>query len=123
MDVRGWLRAASDAARHLAGALAPIATPRARTRQPLQAIARLRLTDDVSRTLFAEYAEHRQSDRGHEENGWALLGLREGNDALALATLPAGTQRNAGEGHVRFNSSAQVVASRILRQYDRRLTP
>ena len=39
-----------------------------------------------------------------------------------LATLPAGAERDAGEAHVRFNSAAQALASRIVRQEDRRLT-
>src|SRR5262249_17199168 len=39
-----------------------------------------------------------------------------------LATLPAGTQRDAGVSHVRFNSSGQALASPIVRQLDRRLT-
>ncbi|MFL5328188.1 MAG: Mov34/MPN/PAD-1 family protein [Gemmataceae bacterium] len=122
MDARGWWRAATDAARKLAEAMRPHLPPEPPRRRPLAPIARLQLTDEVSRTLFAEYAEHRGSERGHEETGWALLGLREGDSALALATLPAGAQRHAGEAHVRFNSSAQVLASRILRQHDKRLT-
>lgn len=40
-----------------------------------------------------------------------------------MATLPAGAERSAGTAHVRFNSSAQALASRIVRQTDRRLTP
>ncbi len=50
------------------------------------------------------------------------MGLRRETDALVLATLPAGAGREAGEAHVRFNADAQAVASRILRQADRRLT-
>jgi hypothetical protein len=80
------------------------------------------LTDGVSRTLFEEYASHRASDQGDEETGWVLLGLRESNEAVALATLPAGTQRDSGVAHVRFNSLGQAVGSRIVRQHDRRLT-
>jgi hypothetical protein len=87
--------------------------------QPLE---RVRLTDEVGRTLFEEYAEHRKSSRGDEETGWVLLGLRELNEAVILATLPAGTQRDAGVAHVRFNSNGQAVGSRIVRQIDRRLT-
>lgn len=85
-------------------------------------LGRVVLTDQVSRALFAEYAEHRASDRGEEETGWVLLGLREADRAVVLATLPAGTQRDAGEAHVRFNADAQALASRIVRQQDRRLT-
>jgi proteasome lid subunit RPN8/RPN11 len=84
-------------------------------------IARLILTDEVSRTLFGEYAAHRASDRGDEETGWVLLGIREVDRAVVLATLPAGANRDAGAAHVQFNSNAQAVASRIVRQHDSRL--
>jgi len=97
----------------------PAEVPAPRSWQPLE---RLLLTDGVSRTLFEEYAEHRASSRGDEETGWVLLGYREVKHAVALATLPAGTQRQAGVAHVLFNSMAQVVGSRIVRQHDRRLT-
>jgi hypothetical protein len=85
-------------------------------------LERVVLTDEVSRTLFEEYAAHREGARGEEETGWVLLGLREMNEALVLATLPAGAGRNAGVAHVRFNCSGQALASRIVRQQDRRLT-
>jgi hypothetical protein len=85
-------------------------------------LTRVVLTDEVNRTLFEEYAAHRKSARGHEETGWVLLGLREASEALVLATLPAGTERNAGVAHVRFNSQGQALGSRIVRQADRRLT-
>lgn len=97
---------------------APAVTP-AKAPRPLE---RLRLTDEVSRTLFEEYAAHRTGDRGEEETGWVLLGLRDGSDAVALATLPAGAERDSGQAHVRFNSTAQALGSRIVRQADRRLT-
>jgi proteasome lid subunit RPN8/RPN11 len=90
--------------------------------QLLQPLRRVLLTDGVSRTLFEEYAAHRASGRGQEETGWLLLGRREGNDAIALATLPAGTQREAGVAHVRFSAAGQEVGSRIVRQRDRSLT-
>jgi proteasome lid subunit RPN8/RPN11 len=85
-------------------------------------LVRVVLTDDVSRTLFDEYAAHRQSERGAEETGWVLLGTRDETEAVVLATLPAGAERDAGREHVRFNSAAQALASRIVRQADRRLT-
>src|SRR5207237_10005130 len=44
------------------------------------------------------------------------------DEAVALATLPAGADRNAGQAHVRFNSQAQALGSRIVRQADRRLS-
>jgi proteasome lid subunit RPN8/RPN11 len=101
--------------RPIPAAAAPAATP-------LRPIAKLRLTDQVSHTLFDEFAAHRASPRGDEETGWVLLGLREGDTALALATLPAGAGREAGQAHVRFNAAAQALASRAVRQHDRRLT-
>ncbi len=85
-------------------------------------LKRVTLSDEVGRTLFEEYAAHRQGPRGHEETGWVLLGLREEHEAIVLATLPAGAERNAGVAHVRFNSVAQAMGSRIVRQADRRLT-
>lgn len=88
----------------------------------LERLERIILTDEVSRTLFDEYASHRKSARGKEETGWVLLGLRQERDVIVLATLPAGAERNAGVAHVQFNDSAQALASRIVRQHDRRLT-
>jgi hypothetical protein len=87
--------------------------------KPLQ---RVLLTDGVGRTLFEEYAEHQVGARGDEETGWVLLGVREEQEATILGTLPAGTERDAGVGHVQFNSAGQIVGSRIVRQTDRRLT-
>jgi len=86
---------------------------------PLQRVV---LADEVGRTLFEEYAGHRKVQGGDDETGWVLLGLREVNEAVVLATLPAGTEADASTTHVRFNSSAQAVASRIVRQQDKRLT-
>lgn len=102
----------------------PLAAPadepgEARRYEPL---TRVILTDEVSRTLFGEYAAHRETDRGREETGWVLLGHRDLTTATALATLPAGANRDAGQEHVRFNTEAQALASRIVRQNDRRLT-
>ena len=71
--------------------------------------------------MFEEFGEHRRSQRGDEEIGWVLLGVREETDALVLATLPAGAYRNASVAHVRFNSDGQALASRIVRQWDKRL--
>jgi len=84
-------------------------------------LERVLLTDGVGRTLFEEFANHRSEARGDEETGWVLLGLREAREAVVLATLPAGAMRDASVAHVRFNSNAQAVASRIVRQTDRRL--
>lgn len=91
-------------------------------RRPLSPLAKLTLTDEVSRTLFAEFAQHRRTERGDEETGWTLLGYRDGDEALAVATLPAGAERHASQGHVRFNSTAQAFASRLVRGHDKRLT-
>ncbi len=85
-------------------------------------LERVILTDGVSRTLFEDYRTHRRTARGQEEIGWVLLGLRQANEAVALAALPAGMQREAGVAHVRFNSEAQKLAYRILREKDKRLT-
>jgi proteasome lid subunit RPN8/RPN11 len=99
------------------GPTKPPATP------PLAPLRRVVLADDASRALFAEYAAHRSSDRGGEETGWFLLGLRRADEAIVLATLPAGAAREAGEAHVKFNSAAQAFASRVVRQGHRQLTP
>ena len=80
------------------------------------------MTDGVGRTLFEEYARHRATARGNEETGWMLMGLREPGQAVGLATLPAGTRAESSVSHVQFNSLAQAVGSRIIRQDDRRLT-
>jgi proteasome lid subunit RPN8/RPN11 len=87
---------------------------------PLQ---RVLVTDEVARTLFDEYASHRAAERGDEETGWVLLGRREASEAIVLATLPAGSESDAGVAHIRFNSTGQAIASTIVRQHDRRLTP
>ena len=89
---------------------------------PLQSVGEVVLTDEVSRTLFEEYAAHRSTERGTEETGWVLLGHREASRAVVLATLPAGAERDAGREHVRFNAEAQALASRIVRQADKRLS-
>ena len=85
-------------------------------------LSRVTLTDEVNRTLFEEYAAHRESSRGEEETGWVLLGLRRPEEAVILATLPAGANRSASNAHVRFDSSAQALASRVVRQESRGLT-
>ena len=84
-------------------------------------VRRVVLTDEVSRTLFEEYAAHRASDRGGEETGWVLLGVRDVDEATVLATLPAGAERDAGEAHVRFNSPAQTIGYRLVWKWERRL--
>jgi proteasome lid subunit RPN8/RPN11 len=102
---------------------APVAAPPS----PLPAVryrrlAGVRLTDGVNHTLFEEFAAHRAGGGEDVETGWVLLGLREADEAVVLATLPAGADADAGVTHVRFNSDAQAVASRIVRQQDKRLT-
>ena len=88
----------------------------------LQPLRRVLLTDEVSRTLFGEYAAHRKTARGSEEIGWDLIGVRQGDAAIVLATLPAGEARDSSSGHVLFNRAAQGFACRVLRQGSRKLT-
>jgi proteasome lid subunit RPN8/RPN11 len=111
---RSWVRGGRPAV-----SPRPVAARVAATYVPLQ---RVLLTDGVGRTLFEEYARHRAASRGEEETGWVLLGLREAAEAIVLATLPAGVEPDASVAHIRFTSAGQVVASRIVRQADRRLT-
>jgi proteasome lid subunit RPN8/RPN11 len=83
---------------------------------------RVLLTDEIGRTLFEEYQAHRQGTRGGEEIGWVLLGERREDEVLVLATLPAGTARSASNVHVRFDSDAQALGSRVVRHKGKRLT-
>jgi proteasome lid subunit RPN8/RPN11 len=85
-------------------------------------LRRVLLTDGVAHVLFDEFAQHRARDHGADETGWLLVGHRRSDEALVLATLPAGVNYDAGVGHVSFNSSGQALGSRIVRQADRRLT-
>lgn len=102
--------------------LPPVEDPApAPARRDCQRLQRLVLTDQVCRTLFDEYAAHRRSKRGDEETGWVLLGLREADEAVVLAALPAGTARDAGFAHVLFSANAQAVGARILMKTDRRI--
>jgi proteasome lid subunit RPN8/RPN11 len=82
---------------------------------------RVVLAHGVLQTLFDDFARHRETARGEEEFGWALLGIREEREAIALAALPAGAQRHASLTHIQFHSNAQAVATRLLRQRDKRL--
>lgn len=95
----------------------PVAPPKTYRR-----LDRIVLTEGVVRTLFDDFARHRETARGEEEFGWALLGLREETDVIVTAALPAGAQRHASLTHIQFHSSAQAAATRILRQRDKRLT-
>lgn len=79
-------------------------------------LRRVVLMSEVRRTLFDDFARHRATQRGDEEIGWLLLGVRDGDAMVVHATLPAGEYREAGVAHVRFNSQAQAVASRFVRQ-------
>jgi proteasome lid subunit RPN8/RPN11 len=126
--LRGLSRLAHRLLRNLEPPFAPAMLPtnleseeRRSSLGHLEKLNRVVLTDGVGRTLFEDFARHQQSDRGHEETGWLLLGLRRETEAVVLATLPAGASRDAGVAHVRFNSAAQMVASRILRQQERQL--
>jgi len=117
-----WLQSGSDSLQALLTDRLPppelFNSAGARSYQHLEYVT---LTEQVQHTLFEDYATHRRSARGEEEIGWVLLGTREDNEVRVLATLPAGADRQAGVAHVRFNSDAQAVASRIVRQADRRL--
>lgn len=84
-------------------------------------LQRVVVTEEVCRTFFEEFAEHRRGSRGDEEIGWVLMGHRLEEEVLVLATLPAGTARSASSVHVRFDSEAQALAARVLRQKDKRL--
>ncbi|MCS7166041.1 MAG: Mov34/MPN/PAD-1 family protein [Gemmatales bacterium] len=88
----------------------------------LRRLERVWFSSATVKSLFDMFAEHRQSDRGEEETGWVLLGYRREAEAVVLAALPAGSFREAGIAHVRFNTLAQAVATRILRARDRQLT-
>ena len=101
---------------------APAAAAPVPASTPYVPLKRVLLTDGVGHTLFRGFAGHRRMGRGSDETGWVLLGLREAAEAVVLATLPAGTRADAGVAHIRFNSECQAVASRIVRQTDRRLT-
>ncbi|HLW65821.1 MAG TPA: Mov34/MPN/PAD-1 family protein [Gemmataceae bacterium] len=95
--------------------------PGAAPAQALQPLKRVLVTAEVARVMFGEYAAHRVTERGEEEIGWVLLGRRDLAEATVLASLPAGADRESGEAHVRFNSVAQIIASRFVRQRDRRI--
>src|SRR5262245_43544715 len=73
---------------------APATLPPAKLHQ-YERLERVLLTDEVNRTILEEFAAHRDSERGEEETGWVLLGVRDLHEATVLATLPAGTHRDA----------------------------
>ena len=116
----GWLNNFASWWRRNGAAEIRSTAPNAAAESPPQ-IKRIVLADGVARTLFEDYADHRRSPRGDEEIGWILLGLRHEGEAIALAALPAGTQRDAGAAHVLFNSDVQELASHILRQQGKKL--
>src|SRR5438094_2622821 len=104
--LRAWVsstgRIMEEFCRWLATGFRPPSKPRveappAKVYKPLR---RVILTDGVGRALFEEYALHQDSPRREEETGWVLLGVRDADEALVLATLPAGTERDAGVAHV-----------------------
>jgi proteasome lid subunit RPN8/RPN11 len=100
---------------------AALREPGAVPAQAFQPLKRVLVTSEVARVMFGEYGGLRITERGEEEIGWVLLGRRDLNEATVLASLPAGADRDSGEAHVRFNSVAQIIASRFVRQSDRRI--
>lgn len=118
INIRQLLQNLWHATQRVAQPRRSVAAPDAPALAPLR---KLIVADDVGRTLFGEYASHRQSERGHEETGWTLLGVRRGDEALVLATLPAGSQRDADEDHVQFDAAVQAFAGRLVRQEHRQL--
>ncbi len=117
----GWLNRIASWWRGCCSVEQAVAQPVSTLTSLPRLLERIILSDGVARTLFDDFAEHRRTERGDEEIGWILLGLRQKGEAIALAALPAGTQRDAGAAHIRFNSNAQALASRIIRQSDKRL--
>src|SRR5262249_37534197 len=57
-----------------------------------------------------------------EAAGGCPRGLPTGPLLVPSAALPAGAKSDASVAHVRFNSTGQALASRIVRQNDKRLT-
>jgi proteasome lid subunit RPN8/RPN11 len=84
-------------------------------------LERIALTEAVASALFEDYAAHRKSPRGAEETGWILMGIRQDGEAIVLAALPAGADREASVAHVHFDAGAQIAAARTLRRKDKRL--
>jgi proteasome lid subunit RPN8/RPN11 len=101
-----------------AQAAAPVETPTPELRR----LQRVFIAEDVMQMLFEDFAAHRRTARGVEEIGWILLGVWQDGEPTVLAAIPAGADRDASASHVRFNADAQALATRILRQQDKRLT-
>ncbi len=74
------------------------------------------ISSGVGQTLVQGYRNHLNQERGDEETGWLLMGYREKKHAVVVAAVPSGEFREASSTHVKFNSQAQVVAGRLLRQ-------
>ncbi len=89
--------------------------------EPPSVETRFVVATGVLDTLFGEYAAHRRTSRGSEEIGWLLVGYRTETEVHVVGTIPAGTHRDASAVHVEFDSESQTLASRIIRQSDRRL--
>ncbi len=117
--LESWWRSPGAAEAPAAEMPAPAPTPPAPSAP--RRLDRVVLSEGVASTLFDDYAAHCLSPRGAEEIGWILMGVRQDAEAIALAALPAGAERDASQVHVRFNADAQGLASRILRQKDKRL--
>ncbi len=123
--LREWLTTIRAAVGRLRVRRFPLPRPPVRAELPKPVGCRLErvvVADGVMQTLFEDYAEHRRTLRGNEEIGWILLGVWQNGEAVALAAIPAGAEREASASHVRFNADAQGLVSRMLRQQDKRLT-
>lgn len=87
----------------------------------LSPITHVLISSGVGNTLVQGYRNHLDQDRGDEETGWLLMGYREKKRAIIMAAVPSGEFREASSTHVKFNSQAQVVAGRLLRQVHQKL--
>src|SRR5262249_2914566 len=116
-----WQRQVKIADAALTGNWAPTTVP-PRQSTIYRPLERVVLTDGLNRTLFEEVAAHRKEEHRNRETGWMLFGHRTVNEAIVLATLPAGAHSDAGVAHVLFDRAAQAVAFPAIHEKDRRLT-
>lgn len=122
MTVWKWLLATITRMRASLVASRPIPVDPPSPPKSYRPLERVELRRGVLLTLFDDFARHRETARGDEEIGWAILGIRHERHAEIVAALPAGAQRSASLTHIQFHSEAQAVATRMLRQRDKRLS-